>query len=87
MPTVTRPYMSQGPLVQGRRFVSNAGIIRMPIPIIMVITNPTARVCLAGPAMAGYPRTVTQVKALAAMSQKYEVRTNGLSQAPPAGGM
>ena len=87
MPTVTRPYMSQGPFGQGSRFVSNAGIIRMPIPIIMVITNPTARVCLAGPASAGYPKVVAQIRALAIKSQKYEVRTKGLSQGPPAEGI
>lgn len=62
--------MTHGPLVQGNRFVSNAGIIRIPIPIIMVITNPIARVCLAAPARVGYPKMVAQARAQAAKSQK-----------------
>lgn len=53
VPTVTNPYMTQGAPAQGIRLVSKAGIMRIPIPIIMVMMKPTARVCLAGPASAG----------------------------------
>jgi hypothetical protein len=70
VPTVTKPYMNQGPLRQGIRLVSKAGIIRKPIPIIMVITNPTPSMCLVGPARDEYPLSVAQARAKAMMRQK-----------------